>query len=123
RALLALLHRAEDRFSGSGFAEYLSLGQMPEGSEPRTPIGWERLLVDAAVIGGCNRWESRLKGLREELERRYRASQDDEERERIERRDGSLDNLRDFALPLIGRLAPLPRPVFWGGGGGGRCAL
>ncbi|HKA00413.1 MAG TPA: PD-(D/E)XK nuclease family protein [Candidatus Solibacter sp.] len=113
RAFLALLHCAEERFSASRFAEYLSLGQMPEGSEPRTPIGWERLLVDAAVIGGCNRWESRLKGLREELERRYRASQDDEERERIERRYASLDNLRDFALPIIDRLAHLPRRVLW----------
>ena len=33
---------------------------------------WERLLVDAAVIGGPERWETRLRGLREELHRRYR---------------------------------------------------
>src|SRR5262249_41564544 len=33
----------------------------------QSPIGWEALLVDAAVIGGADRWERRLRGLESEL--------------------------------------------------------
>ena len=77
RSFLALLHCAEERLSAIRFAEYLSLGQMPEDEEPRTPAVWERLLVDAAVIGGPDRWETRLDGLREEFHRRYREEQDE----------------------------------------------
>src|ERR1035441_2645093 len=54
RSFLALLHCAEERLSASRFAEYLSLGQMREDEEPHTPAAWERLLVDAAGIGGEN---------------------------------------------------------------------
>src|SRR5690606_6389913 len=36
----------------------------------RAPFGWERLLVDASVIGGRDRWRSRLDGLETELRRR-----------------------------------------------------
>jgi hypothetical protein len=76
RSFLALLHCAGERLSASRFAEYLSLGQMPEDEEPRTPAAWERLLVDAAVIGGPDRWAARLDGLREEFHRRYREEED-----------------------------------------------
>jgi CRISPR/Cas system-associated exonuclease Cas4 (RecB family) len=114
RSFLALLHCAEERLSASRFAEYLSLGQMPDDEEPRTPAAWERLLVDAAVIGGPDRWETRLHGLREELHRRYREEEDEGERARLERRVASLENLRDFALPVIGRLAALPERATWG---------
>ncbi len=114
RSFLALLRCAEDRLSASRFAEYLSLGQMPEDEEPRTPAAWERLLVDAAVIGGPDRWETRLDGLREELHRRYREEEDEAERDRVERRIGSVENLRAFALPVVGRLAALPERATWG---------
>jgi CRISPR/Cas system-associated exonuclease Cas4 (RecB family) len=114
RAFLALLHCTEERLSASRFAEYLSLGQMPDEDEPRTPVAWERLLVDAAVIGGPDRWETRLAGLREELHRRHRAGEDNEERARIERQFASLENLREFALPLIAKLAALPERALWG---------
>lgn len=114
RSFLALLHCAEERLSASRFAEYLSLGQMPDEEEPVTPVAWERLLVDAAVIGGSGRWATRLAGLREELHRRYRGEEDEDERARIERRIASLDNLREFALPMIGRLAALPERAVWG---------
>jgi CRISPR/Cas system-associated exonuclease Cas4 (RecB family) len=114
RSFLALLHCAEERLSASRFAEYLSLGQMPDEEESRTPVAWERLLVDAAVIGGPERWESRLAGLREELHRRHRLAEDDEDRARIERRFASLENLQEFALPIIRRLAELPERALWG---------
>jgi ATP-dependent helicase/nuclease subunit B len=114
RSFLALLHCAEERLSASRFAEYLSLGQMPEAGEPRTPAAWERLLVDAAVIGGADRWAARLDGLGEELHRRYREAEDEAERESLERRIVSVENLRAFALPVIDRLAALPGRADWG---------
>ena len=114
RSFLALLHCAGERLSASRFAEYLSLGQMPEDEEPRTPAAWERLLVDAAVIGGPDRWAARLDGLREEFHRRYREEEDEGEREHLERRIVSVENLRGFALPVIGRLAALPERATWG---------
>ena len=114
RSFLALLHCAGERLSASRFAEYLSLGQMPEDPEPRTPAAWERLMVDAAVIGGPDRWETRLDGLREELHRRYREEEDEGERAHLQRRIASLENLRGFALPVIGRLAALPDRATWG---------
>ena len=114
RSFLALLHCAEERLSATRFAEYLSLGQLPEDEEPRTPAKWERLLVDAAVIGGPDRWEMRLDGLREEFHRRYRAEEDEVERGRLEQRIVSLEKLRAFALPVIGRLSALPERATWG---------
>jgi hypothetical protein len=44
-------------------------------------MGWERLLVDAAVIGGKDRWERRLAGLRAEWITRYGQAEDDEARD------------------------------------------
>ena len=49
RSFLALVHCALDGLSASRFAEYLSHEQKEQ------PYGWERLLVDAAVIGGKDR--------------------------------------------------------------------
>jgi RecB family exonuclease len=82
----------------------------------RTPVRWEHLLVEAAVIGGRDRWERRLDGLAEDLQRR-RALVADEQEARARRLDDdlrSLGHLRDFALPLIDRLAALPRRASWG---------
>lgn len=109
RSFLALLYCADEGLSASRFAEYLSLGQMREDEEPHTPAQWERLLVDAAVIGGPERWRTRLRGLREELARRYGEAQDPA----IERRVAAIDNLGDVALPIIDRLAGLPRGALW----------
>jgi ATP-dependent helicase/nuclease subunit B len=109
RSFLALLYCAEEGLSASRFAEYLSLGQMREDEEPHTPAQWERLLVDAAVIGGPQRWRTRLRGLREELARRYREAQDPA----VEGKVAAIDNLADVALPIIDRLADLPRHALW----------
>ena len=117
RALLALLHCAEEGLSARRFAEYLSLAQVPdpeqdlaalayappddevlaagvtdaiELEEPpappmrvtappelavvdgslRAPWRWEALLVESAVIGGLDRWVSRLDGLAYEYRQR-----------------------------------------------------
>ena len=102
RSLLALLHCASEGLSASRFAEYLSLGQMPEEDEPATPALWERLLVDAAVIGGLERWEKRLAGLHEEFHRRYAAEEDEEARAWLAQRIAGVENLTRLALPMIG---------------------
>ncbi len=114
RSFLALLCCAQENLSASRFAEYLSLGQMSEGEEPHTPIQWERRLVDAAVIGSKERWETRLRGLREELHRRFAGEPEEELREVLERRIASVENLERLALPVIGKLAALPRRASWG---------
>jgi ATP-dependent helicase/nuclease subunit B len=115
RSFLALLYCAEEGLPASRFAEYLSLGQMPEEEEGPTPAVWEQLVVDAAVAGGGpERWQRRLGGLREEFHRRYRAAQDADERASLERRIAWLENLERLALPVIGRLAALPKRALWG---------
>ena len=114
RSLLALLYCAAEGLSASRFAEYLSLGQMPDEEEPPTPALWERLLVDAAVIGGLSRWETRLAGLREEFHRRYAAEADEEIRGSLARRIEAVENLTRLALPVIARLAALPARALWG---------
>jgi ATP-dependent helicase/nuclease subunit B len=132
RAFLALIHCAAERLSAARFAEYLSLNQVPEQAAPAawvapeeemlgppapaeeaeppagparpTPRRWEQFLVEAAVVGGLDRWERRLNGL--EAEWRLQNLENDP---RIEQ----LRNLRNFALPLIGALSGLPRTARW----------
>ncbi len=161
RAFLALLQCAAEGGSASRFAEYLSLGEVPEVDEagaPRrvvaewtppageyqepaaaeepaeppsaaspeqavaagtlqTPAGWERLLVDASVIGGGpERWRQRLAGLREELTVQLaEAERAGEERaEAIRRQLERLAPLERFAPPVIEELWKLPRRAPWG---------
>ena len=117
RAFLALLHCAREGFPASRFAEYLSLGQVPEreDGEVRGPAGWERLMADASVIGGTERWQRRLNGLEAEIRARYESQPDSDEeaRTRLRRESDRLDELKSFALPLIERLAQLPGRAPW----------
>ncbi len=89
----------------------------PDG-EPQLdlPIGWEKLLVDAAVIGGHDRWARRLDGLRAELQAQLRAleKEDESHRAHIERRMQQLERLKQFSLPLIEELGSLPSAETWG---------
>ncbi len=81
----------------------------------RAPWRWERLLVDAAVIGSRERWERRLDGLRAELEARRRALGDDDVRAAaIDRHLIDLAHLRAIAIPHIDALAALPPHATWG---------
>ena len=159
RAFLALLACAAEGCSASRFAEYLSLGQLPEIDEtgapkkhpplwvppeddilanlsstpaalavpdaPKVdtsapalavPSGWEKLLVDAAVIGGRQRWARRLAGLRAEFEAQLRDldKEDQSHRPHIERRIEQLTCLEHFSLPLIETLSGLPGNAKWG---------
>src|SRR5262249_46272118 len=82
----------------------------------RAPHAWERLLVDAAVIGGRDRWERRLLGLDRELQKQMEevASEDEARLQRLQAQRDRLDDLRTFALPLISRLDSLPTVANWG---------
>ncbi|HEX4450438.1 MAG TPA: PD-(D/E)XK nuclease family protein [Kofleriaceae bacterium] len=79
----------------------------PDAIATRAPWRWERLLVDAAVIGGRERWTRRLDGLAARLAL-------DEPDERRDRAIADLEHLRAFALPLLDELAALPRAARWG---------
>jgi RecB family exonuclease len=133
RAFLALLACASERLSASRFSEYLSLGETPkipapppagpvqgelfaDEESPATPYQWEKLLVDAAVIGGRARWVRRLDGLTSEYRKRISEVQaeEDSRRQHLDRQLQRLDNLRRFALPLIESLDRLPVSATWG---------
>lgn len=145
RALLALLRCAEQGLSARAFAEYLSLGEVPRpdadvpvpSTDPRHPLReatqatsevepppeaafiaprkWERWIVDAAVVGGVDRWRRRLAGLaRGWLQTEGTLEPDDPRREHLRRDREQLQALRDFALPLIEQLDALPESATWG---------
>lgn len=82
----------------------------------RTPQHWERLLVDAAVIGGRDRWVRRLEGLAREFEKQIEElrGEDDARATHVERQLERLSELRKFALPIIEFLDDLPESATWG---------
>jgi hypothetical protein len=82
----------------------------------RAPWRWEKLLVDAAVIGGRDRWERRLAGLSRELELKLLEIEDEEsaEADALRRECEDLIHLKNFALPLLDDLIGLPREAVWG---------
>jgi CRISPR/Cas system-associated exonuclease Cas4 (RecB family) len=84
----------------------------------RAPWKWERLLVDAAVIGSKDRWARRLKGLEAqfqgELEECAREEPSSARTASISRKLRNLQNLSAFALPIIDALAALPVNATWG---------
>ena len=86
-----------------------------EESRLAVPIGWEQLLVDAAVIGGHDRWARRLRGLQAELEAQLKDLDRDDQshRPRIEKRIEQLERLKQFCLPLMDLLGALPDSANW----------
>jgi ATP-dependent helicase/nuclease subunit B len=169
RAFLALLACAAQGLSAARFAEYLSIGEVPDatetGSPPaaargadrwvppddellsdaatlaasapsgetpneaaalegrpvadgtlRAPRLWEQLIVDAAVIGGLDRWRRRLDGLRAQFEISLAELEDPEDANavRFRRMQEALGELRAYALPLLEELAALPGSAPWG---------
>ncbi len=85
----------------------------------RTPRHWERMLVEAAVIGGnAERWGRRLGGLESELAARLaesrRADPESPRAAGIERDLGRLRHLRAFALPLVEEMSRWPSSASWG---------
>lgn len=95
----------------------------PPGADPlpvvegtvRAPWRWERLLVDAAVVGGRDRWRKRLDGLAAELRLRRAELTDngDAQIAALDRHLLDLEHLRAVAMPIIGALAAMPRAAAW----------
>jgi CRISPR/Cas system-associated exonuclease Cas4 (RecB family) len=81
----------------------------------QTPFVWERMIVDAAVVGGHDRWARRLRGLEREFQLQVaRCEQEgDPRRERFQRQLRRLRNLEAFALPLIDFLGSWPARSLW----------
>lgn len=99
------------------------VGQQPPPQEsaapvrtPPAPSSWEKLLVDAAVIGGADRWRRRLAGAAAELQLQLQAiAEDDGHREHLQQRLNQLASLQRFALPVVQALDELPRRATWDG--------
>lgn len=82
----------------------------------RAPSRWERLLVESAVIGGRDRWKRRIEGLETEWRKRRTELIEEGEETRaasLDQQIRDLEHLREFALPLIDRLAELPERAIW----------
>jgi ATP-dependent helicase/nuclease subunit B len=88
----------------------------PRREPPRAPRKWEQILVDAAVIGGRDRWERRLDGHAESLRRALDLAEGEEAwANRLQNELAQLEALRRFSLPLIAELEALPRDgATWG---------
>ena len=119
RALLALLEFAREGYPASRFVEYLSLDEVPEPIDssveiPVLPLFWERIVHDAAVIGGRGRWESRLGSLEAALTSKMSATVDSDEQERLERSLLTVRALKSRVLELIERLDKAPDGEDWG---------
>jgi len=105
------------------FAGFREAAPLPDaGDDSRflpAPRRWERLIVDASVIGGGpERWARRLDGLAGQFARQLEEAQrDDPESGRvlaIGRDITRLAELRSFALPLISQMAAWPGAAPWG---------
>lgn len=79
----------------------------------RAPWRWEKLMVDAAVIGSRERWERRLAGLEAELRRKRDELEPDDRARALDRDLLDLAHLRTIALPIIDKLAARPRSAPW----------
>ncbi|MEO8602204.1 MAG: PD-(D/E)XK nuclease family protein, partial [bacterium] len=114
----------DDMVGGSASSEEAAPPQEESAAETEAAIAaaapwkWEALLTDAAVIGGAARWARRIDGLARELALRAdELAADDPEAPRLNslaRQRAQLDHLREFALPVIERLAALPPAATWG---------
>ncbi|HVK63419.1 MAG TPA: PD-(D/E)XK nuclease family protein, partial [Polyangium sp.] len=82
------------------------------------PIGWERLLTKASIVGRKERWAERLAALEKAFERELallrRRDPNSPRIETVEREIEALSELTRFALPLVEALASLPDLGSWG---------
>ena len=99
----------------SGDSAEIPEPEIDEARVARAPARWEKLLVDAAVIGGRDRWQRRLRGLQNELELRLKTIErvDETQRDHLARQLELLRELEQFALPLIETLDGLPKAAHW----------
>jgi CRISPR/Cas system-associated exonuclease Cas4 (RecB family) len=99
----------------------------PESSLPdvlggtlRAPWRWEKLLVEAAVIGrDAARWKRRLAGKAAELARQITEAEQREGADSgvvlaLRRSSEQLEHLRAFAVPVVEELSNWPHAATWG---------
>src|SRR6516165_6134989 len=81
----------------------------------RAPRRWERLLVEAAVIGGRERWRNRINGLAQQLRSQLTEIEDENEAKGavVRRNLEDLEAFAAYALPLIESLDALPKSATW----------
>jgi ATP-dependent helicase/nuclease subunit B len=110
--------RTQDEAERNGEAQLKDSDGPELAGTLRAPWKWEQLLVDAAVIGGKDRWLRRLDGLenqfKQDLEGRLREDPDSPRIAGVERKLRDLGHLRAFALVVVGQLAALPKSATWG---------
>ena len=110
--VLALRDGGDETVVGAGS------GRSDESATLPAPRRWERMLVEASVIGvTADRWARRLGGLDAELLRRMREAERqalDDQAAAIARDRERLQQLRAFALPLVEELAAWPARAAWG---------
>jgi ATP-dependent helicase/nuclease subunit B len=82
----------------------------------RAPWRWERLIVDAAVIGSARRWQRRIEGFGNELrtQREHVAPENEAHANALDRQLRDLQHLGDVAIPIVNALGDLPREASWG---------
>jgi hypothetical protein len=82
----------------------------------RAPRRWEHFLMEAAVIGGRERWRRRIDGLANDLRLKLAELADEDEARAagLARTLGDLDAFAGYALPLIEVLDGLPASAYWG---------
>jgi len=80
----------------------------------RTPWNWEKLLVEAAVIQGADRWKRRLTGLEFAICQKIKHADSEERRLMFDRQRRNLRHLQKFAIPIIEKLEALPKEAAWG---------
>lgn len=86
----------------------------------RAPWRWEKLLVEAAVIGhDASRWRRRIAGKAAEIDTQVREAERQDGRDsgrahRLRQVQEQLAYLQDFALPIIDELAQWPHVATWG---------
>ena len=84
------------------------------------PWRWEKLLVEAAVIGrDAERWKRRLAGKAAELERQITEADREDGADgglvqALRRTSEQLEHLRAFAVPIVEELSQWPQTATWG---------
>lgn len=88
--------------------------EVVSGGGLRAPMAWERLLVEAAVLGSMDRWTRRVRGLLAQLEVEVaEAEREGGESPDLRRKQAQLIGLERFALPLLQLLESLPASAGW----------
>ncbi len=81
----------------------------------RSPRRWEQLIIDAAVIGGVDRWRRRLEGLEHARAQALKnPTLTEANQRRLESEVEEIRALKIFALPLLDVLAAFPASAEWG---------